>query len=317
MRVDRAQLEAALASVAAGVADPAAGIHGPGSAAWQVERDGIVFFGGGRAALLQLAHPAVAYAVHEHSKTRDDVIGRFKRTFDNVFAMSFGTLDEALVAARRVHNIHTRIHGTIGPDGGALAGAPYHANDVDGLRWVWATLVDTVVEVHARIGEPLAPARREAYYRGSWRFAKLFGLTEADLPPTWAAFATYVEGMVRSPALTVTGPARSMAGFLFGGTLGAPTRLVTAALLPEPVRAQFGLRYRARERAAFAATVAGVRAARAATPAAAWDLPAYRDARRRLAGLPPSPWTRWLEARFFALAGRSAGKAATRRRSAA
>lgn len=313
MLVDRARLEIVLARVVAGVDDPGAGIHGPGSAAWQVERDGVIFLGGGRAALLQLAHPYVAYGVHQHSKTRDDMIGRFKRTFDNVFAMSFGTLADALTAARRVHNIHVRITGQLGDDCGAFApGARYHANDVDALRWVWATLVDTVVVVYQRIAGPLSPSLREAYYRASWTFARLFGLDDEELPPTWDAFAAYVARTVASPVLTVTAPAREMAGFLFGGRLGPATRLVTAALLPESIRDQFGLRYGVVERAGFAATVAGVRALRRTTPAAAWDLPAYRDAQRRLAGLPPSAWTRWLEQRFFALAGRSA--AAPRRR---
>lgn len=307
MLVDRVQLEAALARVASGVADPRLGIHGPGSAAWEVERDGVIFLGGGRAALLQLAHPFVAYGVHHHSRTRDDVIGRFRRTFDNVFAMSFGTLDDALTAARRVHNIHTRITGAIEEDAGAFPrGTRYHANDVDALRWVWATLVDSVVVVYDRVLAPLPAPLRERYYRGSFAFARLFGLGDEHLPPTWADFAAYVERTVASPVITVTAPARAMAGFLLGGRLGAATRPLTAALLPAPVRAQFGLAYGPAERAAFATTVAGVRALRRVTPRAAWDLPAYRDARRRLHGLPPSAWSRWLEARLFALAGRSA-----------
>lgn len=314
MLVDRGQLEDALAKVVAGVSDPRAGIHGPGSAAWQVERDGVIFLGGGRAALLQLAHPYVAYGVQQHSKTKDDVIGRFKRTFDNVFAMSFGTLDDALTAARRVHNIHTRITGALGPDcGGFAPGARYHANDAEALRWVWATLVDSVVVVYERVAGGLSPQLREAYYRGSWTFARLFGLADEHLPPTWSAFRAYFDRTAASSTITVTAPAREMAGFLLGGRLGAATALVTSALLPPPVRAQFGLRYRAPERAAFAATLASLRAVRAATPRALWDLPAYRDAERRLAGLPPSALTHWLETRFFALAGRSAAPARRRR----
>lgn len=311
MLVDRARLEATLAKVAAGVRDPRLGIHGPGSPAWQVERDAIIFLGGGRAALLQLAHPFVAYGVHDHSRTRDDVLGRFRRTFDNVFAMSFGTLDDALTAARRVHNIHTRITGTIGEDAGAFPrGTPYHANDADALRWVWATLVDTVITVYDAAVAPMPPALREAYYRGSFAFARLFGLDDADLPPTWADFAAYVARTVASPVLTVTTPARTMARFLFGGRLGGATQLLTAALLPPRVRDQFALPYGPRERRAYAAALTAIRAVRRATPASAWDLPAYRDAQRRLSGLPPRPWTRWIEHRLFALAGKSAGTAA-------
>ena len=82
------------------VRDPRAGILGPDSIAWRVGGDLAVFLGGGRAALLQLAHPMVAYAIDHHSKTRADVLGRFQRTFRNVFAMVFGELDDALTSLR-------------------------------------------------------------------------------------------------------------------------------------------------------------------------------------------------------------------------
>ena len=93
--MSREDLEASLARVGAGVSDPRHGIHGPDSPAWKMQREAICFLGGGRAALLQLAHPFVAYGVDQHSKTRSDVIGRFQRTFMAVFAMTFGDLQEA------------------------------------------------------------------------------------------------------------------------------------------------------------------------------------------------------------------------------
>jgi uncharacterized protein (DUF2236 family) len=307
MLVSPAALEASLAALAAEVADALAGLHGPGSPAWRHERDLVIFLGGGRATLLQLAHPYVAYGIHHHSRTRDDVIGRFRRTFDNVFAMAFGTLDEALASARRVHRIHAHITGVIEEDAGAFPrGAPYAANQPAALIWVWATLVDSVVAVYAAIGEPLTAGERADYYQGATRFARLFGIAAADLPPSWDRFAAYVAATVASPVITVTTPARTMAGFLFGGRLGPVAQAVTAALLPPPVRAQFGLPFDRRERALATATLTLVRAARAVTPRSAWDVPAYRDAVRRLRGLPPSRWSRWVEARLFAHAGRTA-----------
>ena len=53
-----------------------------------------------RALLLQLAHPWVAAAIIDHSRTLGDPIGRFHRTFAVVFTMVFGTVDQALSAAR-------------------------------------------------------------------------------------------------------------------------------------------------------------------------------------------------------------------------
>jgi len=152
MVVGRAELEASLARLQAEVVDPRAGIHGPGSTAWQLERDSLIFLGGGRAVLLQLAHPFVAHAIRDHSRTRGDVIGRFQRTFRAVFAMSFGDLDHACRAARAIHGVHERVRGVLADDAGGFApGTPYAGNDPDALRWVHATLIETVVVVHEAI----------------------------------------------------------------------------------------------------------------------------------------------------------------------
>src|SRR5205823_1498464 len=189
------------------VPDPREGILGPRSIAWRLGGDLAVFLGGGRAALLQLAHPAVAYAVDQHSRARADVVGRFQRTFRNVFAMVFGPLDEAFAAARRVHQIHTRVHGVI-PD----TGAPYHANDADALRWVHATLADTVIVVREFLDGPVAD--KDAYIVEQNRFAMLFGIPSDRLPRDWAEHAAYMQRMFGE--LRVAPCAREMAGFLLG-----------------------------------------------------------------------------------------------------
>ena len=143
MTVTRADLEAHLATLAASVRDPRAGLFGPDSAMWKVARESILFLGGGRAALLQLAHPWVATAVEQHSASEADLAGRFKRTFEHVFAMSFGDLDQALTAARRVHALHDTVEGALGESLGPWrAGDHYEAKDVYALLGVLATLVD-------------------------------------------------------------------------------------------------------------------------------------------------------------------------------
>ena len=96
---------------------------------WARNREAIIFLGGGRAALLQLAHPFVAQAVADHSRTREDMLGRFLRTFEHGFARVWGDLDAAVASARRVHAIHTHIHGVVRETaGGVIAGTRYDAN---------------------------------------------------------------------------------------------------------------------------------------------------------------------------------------------
>ena len=99
-------LEVELRFVRAHAAGSLAGVFGPNSVTWRVNREAAIFLGAGRALLLQLAHPWVATAVAEHSQVFSDPIGRFRRTFKLMFTMVFGTLDQALGAARRLHRRH-------------------------------------------------------------------------------------------------------------------------------------------------------------------------------------------------------------------
>src|SRR5262249_62395635 len=104
-----ATLERDLSFVRGSAAGPLRGIFGPRSITWGINREAAIFLGAGRALLLQLAHPCVAAAVEQHSDTFANPIGRFHRTFRTVFTMVFGTLDQSLDAARRLHRRHSAI----------------------------------------------------------------------------------------------------------------------------------------------------------------------------------------------------------------
>jgi uncharacterized protein (DUF2236 family) len=310
--VTRADHESALAGVRASAVDPRAGILGPRSVAWRVGGDLGLFLGGGRAALLQLAHPMVAYAIHDHSRTRADVVGRFQRTFRHVFAMLYGELDEALAAARRVHAIHTRIHGTLPiAIGGYAAGTPYHANDVAALRWVHATLVDTALLVRERLDGPLPLTVKDRYVVELNRFASLFGIPTAQQSNTFDDHASYMSDMFSGDRLAVAPCALEMAHFLIGRAgapkqpvLGRITEAITHALLPPHLATQYQLRAAPlRTRAGLSAFAALYRQ----LPRALVALPAATAARRRLANKAPSPLAAWAERRLFGLAHRTTG----------
>jgi ER-bound oxygenase mpaB/B'/Rubber oxygenase, catalytic domain len=85
--VSRKDIERLRTSVGDDTSDPHAGIFGPCSISWKVNRESALFLGAGRAALLQLAHPWVASALHQHSNLRTDPLARFHNTFRVVFTM--------------------------------------------------------------------------------------------------------------------------------------------------------------------------------------------------------------------------------------
>ena len=71
----------------------------------------MLLLGGGRALLMQLAHPLVAAAVAEHSGFQADPFARLQRTLEASFIIVFGTIEEAHEAAASVRAVHERVVG--------------------------------------------------------------------------------------------------------------------------------------------------------------------------------------------------------------
>ena len=288
--VNAAELERALASVRAGAAGPVEGVFGPDSLFWRINRESIVFLGAGRALLLQLAHPWVAAAIAEHSRAGADPIGRFHRTFGVVYQMAFGSLGQALAAARRLNLRHEAITGTLPEDAGPFArGSRYRANDVPALRWVFATLIDTALLAYELVLPALTASERQRYYAESFLFAALFGLAPDDLPGDWAAFAAYNAAMARSATLTVSAAARDIARELLlrpGKLLHAPRwyRALTASMLPPPLRDGFALPFGEGERRRAERALARIRRLYPRIPARLRYVAPYHEAMARLSG---------------------------------
>ncbi|MEW6775714.1 MAG: oxygenase MpaB family protein [Bdellovibrionota bacterium] len=291
MTVSRQDLERHLEKLVARVKDPEAGLFGPGSMLWEVNKEAAVFLGGGRAALLQTAHPFIAHAVDQHSKTKTNPAGRFQRTFANIFSMVFGPLDTALKSSRRVHALHQTIIGKITENVGAFReGSPYEANNEEALLWVHATLWDTSMQVYERVFRKLSADEKDRYYEETKLFAYLFGIPDSILPPNWNEFMEYNEKMWNSEILTVGKPALELSHFLLSAPKPAlePVmawyRVMTAGLLPERIRHQYRLPYGRAEERIFDASIRTARLGVRALPVRFRYLPAYVDAHRRLAG---------------------------------
>jgi uncharacterized protein (DUF2236 family) len=266
------------------------GIFGPQSMTWRINREAAIFLGAGRALLLQLAHPWIAAAIEQHSNTFANPIGRFHRTFSTVFTMVFGTLDQSLEAARRLHSRHATIKGTLPSAAGPFpAGSSYCANSVNALRWVHATLWETALVAHALVLPALTQDEREQYYAEGRLFAGLFGIRRELLPPDWAGFSAYIDAMTESSTLTVTDPACAMAHRLLAGAdtwLPVPGgyKALTAALLPARLRDAFALRYGAAEREEARQFIAWARRPYSFLPPRLRYVGPYQEAEQRLAG---------------------------------
>lgn len=241
--------EACLAAVERNSSPPLAGVFGPDSVSWRVNRESALFLGAGRAALLQLAHPWVAAALDQHSSLLQNPIARFHNTFRVVFTMSFGSAPQALAAARSLHHLHIRIRGNLPASvAGYPKGSPYEANQIPALRWVFATLVESAVIAYESVLPPLTDAERAAYYTESKTLAALFGIPADALPPDWRSFKAYIAGICQSQALGVSERSLYMAHRLLAGAgswVIPPRwyRALTAEWMPPRFRVEFGLTY--------------------------------------------------------------------------
>src|SRR3954470_21653340 len=103
-------------------ADPI-GLYGPDSVTWRVNREAVLLAGGGRALLLQVAHPLVAAGVEQHSNYSSDPWGRLYRTLDLTTKIVFGDAQTAAQASERLQKRHTTVNGV------AEDGTPYDARD--------------------------------------------------------------------------------------------------------------------------------------------------------------------------------------------
>jgi uncharacterized protein (DUF2236 family) len=293
--------ESSLDTVREAAAGPMEGIFGPASLTWRIDREAAIFLGAGRALLLQLAHPWVAAAIAEHSRTFSDPIGRFHRTFNTTFTMVFGTLDQALAAARRLHRRHAAVTGTLPWSAGRFAaGSAYSANEASALQWVHATLVDTALLTHDLVLPALTNSEREKYWAEARLFAALFGLRQSDLPSDWASFTAYNEAMSRSDILAVSPAARQIAEQIFSGRatgLRVPKwyLALTTHLLPERLRAEFGFVFGEREQRSMNLALARIRRLYPRLPMRLRSVGPYQEALARLQGKErPDPAVRWL-----------------------
>jgi uncharacterized protein (DUF2236 family) len=281
---------------------PDPGLYGPGSEAWRLNREAALLLGAGpRALLLQIAHPLVAEGVDQHSDFRADPWSRLAGTLRSYLTIVYGTTAEARGEIRRLNGLHRSVAGPVRDPGAAASlGESYQARDPQLSLWVHATLVDSTLATVDAWLEPLSHERRARFYAETLRVGRLFGVSEAVLPPDIDAFDAYVATMLgpRGPVHPTAvahelaevilhpplAPAVSTGGV--GRRLGAAARPIAQALdllpagaatwtlipsvglLPPALRAEYGLRWGPAERAIDAWLVTAWRLGRPLFPTA-------------------------------------------------
>lgn len=266
-----------------------AGYLGPGSVTWRLAGEAIMLLGGGRAVLMQLAHPLVAAGVGQHSSYHTDPWGRTAKTIELMAGLTYGTRGEAKAAARTINRLHIGVTGELASAAGAFPQAtPYHARDPQLLLWVWATLVDTILWMYPLFVGPLAPGEAERYYAETRDSIALLGLPAREIPPTLAEFQGYMRDMLASDTLALTPEAQEVARIVMHMPAPWITRpafiaaeQLTIGLLPPRIRALYGYQWGERRQKLLELAAAGSRHLLPLVPPPLREVPWARAARRR------------------------------------
>ncbi len=264
-----------------------AGLYGPASEAWRLNREAMLLLGAGpRALLLQIAHPSIAAGVDEHSDFRADPWRRLRATLRSYLAIVYGTTEAARAEIRRLNTLHR-----------GIAGPGYSARDPALSMWVHATLVDSTIVAYDAWLAPLDRSRRAAFYEETRPIGRAFGIPEEHLPADLAAFEAYSDAMLAPGGPVVVGDlARELASVILHPPLPgvlADLPIATAlydwtlwpaiGLLPPTVRDAYGLPWGTLERLVSCWLVAGWRAWRPMLPSTFRQMPQALAADRRLA----------------------------------
>jgi uncharacterized protein (DUF2236 family) len=256
---------------------------GPGSVSWRVNGEVMVLAGWARAILLQLAHPAVAAGVHDHSQFRGSLgagLGRLRATVRAMLSLTFGDTEQMVAAAARLHGIHDGVHGRV--PGSARR---YSAHDPYLQRWVHATLVDSILLTYERVVAPLSGPERDRYCAEATILEPLMGLPDGWLPRDAGALDTYLRGMLSGGTLVVSDTGRGLAravlyppGWRLAWPVFRAAQLLTIGSLPPAIRQAYGFEWRPRHQRALARWTRLLRALRRVLPrrVRAWPMASAR-----------------------------------------
>jgi uncharacterized protein (DUF2236 family) len=165
-----------------------------------------------------------------------------------MLALTFGSEEDAIGMAARINAIHDRV-----------SGPGYSAHDPELLRWVHATLLDSIPMTYERFVSRLTDDERDRYCAEAAIMEAMLGIPAGWLPRDTAQLDVYMRGMLTGGGLVVTDASRALAR----AVLYPPRwyllwpafrviQLLTIGTLPPPIREAYGFAWRPRDARALA-----------------------------------------------------------------
>ena len=212
------------------------GLFIPSDAPWVVHADFGTLVGGIRALLLQALHPGTLRGVAQHSRYKEDPLGRLAGTIRWLTVTTFGSHTAIAGEASRVNRLHTRVSGTYQtPDGTERA---YKAADQDLLLWVHVAFADSFLTCHEWFAWREIPGGADAYVAQWSRSVEQLGLSRANgapVPMTRAELNAAIDGFWQQGVLRVDDATRDVVRFIQKPPLPPVARLVYGLLFQAAV----------------------------------------------------------------------------------
>lgn len=254
-------------------------LFSPTSCFWRVNREWLINLAGGRALLLELAHPLVAAGVAEHSEFALHPLRRLWRTWKVMTQIIFGEAAAQRRAIAAFYGCHAHVHGRLSSATGHYpAGYAYHAHDVELKLWVLATLIDSALVGYENFIAPLTRAEKQQYYEASKQVAQALGIPAQVMPRDHSKFESYLAGTIEKE-LYVGEDARRIVAALFASRSLRPLLKVMHAfgvgLLPPGLRAQYRFDWDMHDAARLQRNTVRLRRLRAFLPEALCINPQY------------------------------------------
>ena len=185
--------------------------------------------GGLGSLFIQMLHPHTMAGVAQHSRYREDPLGRLLQTANFIGFTTYGTKAEAYASIERVLAVHQVVRGV------ADDGAAYYANDPHLLAWVHAAETSMFLTAYRRFGTiQLSDADADRYVREMATLALDLGMVT---PPTSVAELEATIQRFR-PELRLSPDGAVARDFVVRGVQRGPTRRSVNWLL---VRSSFAL----------------------------------------------------------------------------
>lgn len=219
------------------------GLFMPDEAPWIVHGDLATLVGGVRALLMQALHPGSLAGVYDHSRYKEDPLGRLAGTIQWLTVTTFASEGSIQREAKRVRAMHQRVRGHYCDAQGRERA--YSAGDTELLEWVHIAFMESFLRCHQNYSARPIPGGADAYVRLWAKSVEPLGLESA--PQSEAELEAAVERFL--PQLMVSDATREVIHWLRRPPLPGVARTTYELLfhaayvtLPPPLQEMIGIR---------------------------------------------------------------------------